>query len=97
MTTLATTCIFNARPVFFTALLVVGVLGCLDSADATSERKLNLSTPRQRMDVPKLKQNARPHLSSSCAEFGRGFVRLPGSDSCIRVGGGVEMGVGAVP
>ncbi|EKS31823.1 hypothetical protein HMPREF9696_04044 [Afipia clevelandensis ATCC 49720] len=39
---------------------------------------------------------ARPQRSA-CSEFGPGFVRMPGSDSCIRFGGGVGIGVGAVP
>ncbi|MGL4559325.1 MAG: hypothetical protein ACRCV5_17645 [Afipia sp.] len=40
---------------------------------------------------------ARQRPSTSCAEFGAGFVRMPGSDSCIRFGGGVGIGVGTVP
>jgi hypothetical protein len=79
-----------------TASLLVTALAWPDAALAQSERKLDLSTPKQRTDAPKPKQNARPR-STSCAEFGPGFVRLPGSDSCTRMGGGVEMGVGAVP
>lgn len=39
---------------------------------------------------------ARPQRSA-CSEFGPGFVRMPGSESCIRFGGGVGIGVGAVP
>lgn len=48
-------------------------------------------------DTTKAKPLARSRPSASCAEFGPGFVRMPGSDSCMRFGGGVEMGVGAVP
>jgi hypothetical protein len=33
----------------------------------------------------------------SCAQFGAGFMRLPGSDNCVRFNGGVGMGIGAVP
>lgn len=33
------------------------------------------------------------HPMKSCPEFGPGFVRLPGSDTCIRIGGFVEGGV----
>jgi len=39
-------------------------------------------------------QAVRPRQPSSCSEFGAGFVRAPGSDTCVRVGGGVEAGVG---
>ncbi|CAN5308691.1 hypothetical protein BH10PSE11_BH10PSE11_06290 [soil metagenome] len=48
-------------------------------------------------DTAKAKPLARSRPSASCAEFGPGFVRMPGSDSCIRLGGGVGIGVGAVP
>lgn len=60
-------------------------------------KDLDLRTPRQRTDTPKPRHVARPRPSASCAEFGPGFVRMPGSDSCIRFGGGVGLGVGAVP
>lgn len=48
-------------------------------------------------DTAKVKPLARSRPSASCAEFGPGFVRMPGSDSCMRFGGGVGIGVGAVP
>ncbi len=30
----------------------------------------------------------------SCAEFGAGFVRVEGSDTCVRLGGSIGIGVG---
>jgi hypothetical protein len=72
-------------------------------ASAAHAQQMETKTPRQRPQVakpghaPKQKPPARPRASTSCSEFGAGFVRMPGSDSCIRFGGGVEMGVGAVP
>ncbi len=29
-----------------------------------------------------------------CSEYGAGFVRMAGSDTCVRVGGGIDAGVG---
>jgi len=43
---------------------------------------------------PAAKPVSRPHTTSSCAEFGAGFARLPGSDTCVRIGGSIEAGVG---
>lgn len=37
----------------------------------------------------------RPREKTSCAEFGTGFVRAPGSDTCVRAGGAIDIGVGA--
>lgn len=32
--------------------------------------------------------------AKSCAEFGAGFVKLEGSDTCVRIGGSLSIGVG---
>jgi hypothetical protein len=32
--------------------------------------------------------------SNSCAEFGAGFVKVEGSDTCVKVGGYVSIGAG---
>ena len=31
--------------------------------------------------------------ATSCAEFGAGFVRAEGSDTCVRIGGSIGIGV----
>lgn len=51
--------------------------------------------PRQRATTPPDQPIAKPRQATSCAQFGAGFVRVPGSDSCVRLGGGVDVGVGA--
>lgn len=48
----------------------------------------------QNIEAQKPVQTVRPRQPSSCSEFGPGFVRAPGSDTCVRVGGGVDVGVG---
>jgi Porin subfamily len=30
--------------------------------------------------------------SKACPEYGPGFVKLPGSDTCVKIGGSVEAG-----
>ncbi len=52
--------------------------------------------PQARTQDQPLKPSPR-RQPAACSEFGPGFVRMPGSDSCIRFGGGVGIGVGAVP
>mgnify|MGYP000865723958 CR=1 FL=1 len=32
--------------------------------------------------------------STTCAEFGPGFVKLEGSETCVKIGGGIGIGVG---
>ncbi|MBN8969401.1 MAG: hypothetical protein J0G95_13200 [Rhizobiales bacterium] len=36
----------------------------------------------------------RPAAGNPCAQFGAGFVVAPGSDTCVRIGGGIDIGVG---
>jgi hypothetical protein len=31
---------------------------------------------------------------NSCAAFGPGFVKLAGSDTCVKIGGAVSIGIG---
>ena len=49
----------------------------------------------QSTEAQKSVQPLRPRQPSSCSEFGAGFVRAPGSDTCVRIGGGVDIGIGA--
>ena len=47
-------------------------------------------TPRERSPQPK----PRPVASDPCAVFGPGFVRMSGSDTCIKLGGATSIGGG---
>jgi hypothetical protein len=52
-----------------------------------------LTGPRDqpRKEAPATKSRA----AKSCAEYGPGFIRIEGSDSCVRVGGAISVGVGS--
>ncbi|MBB5050551.1 hypothetical protein HNQ36_000499 [Afipia massiliensis] len=70
---------------------------------AAQAQQMDTKTQRQRPHAAKPdhtakhKPLARPRTTTSCSEFGAGFVRMPGSDSCVRFGGSVGIGVGTVP
>ena len=49
------------------------------------ERDVKVTSPRQKAVRP---------LQKSCAEYGPDFVRAEGSSSCVRIGGGIGIGVG---
>ena len=36
----------------------------------------------------------RPGVANSCAAYGAGFVKLEGTDTCVKIGGAVSIGVG---
>jgi Porin subfamily len=40
---------------------------------------------------PSKKSRATAHQEQSCSAFGAGFVKVPGTDACIKVGGWVTM------
>lgn len=69
---------------------------------AASAQQSDPKVKRQRPHAAPSHQTAKPQpvaraRPAPCVEFGSGFVRMPGSDSCIRFGGDVGIGVGAVP
>jgi hypothetical protein len=45
-------------------------------------------------DEPKLKKPEQDK-QKACAEYGPGFVKVEGTDMCVKVGGSVEAGAGA--
>jgi hypothetical protein len=65
------------------------------SAIASSAMAQTLTDPNPgtRSAHPSGKSAATKQPTKSCPEFGPGFVRMPGSDACIKVGGFVEGGV----
>ncbi|MCR6735405.1 MAG: hypothetical protein NVV83_15590 [Afipia sp.] len=66
----------------------------MTSASEAPNKRPGIDKTHSRGHVAAPRKAARPQ---ACGEFGPDFVRMPGSDSCIRFGGGVGMGVGAVP
>jgi hypothetical protein len=84
---------FHARRAIC-CLLVLTLCAAVNSAFAAPDKRPSISKKHTRSHASAPRKSVRPQ---SCSEFGAGFVRMPGSDSCIRFGGGVGMGVGAVP
>lgn len=75
-------------------LFALTLCAAVNSASAAPDKRPGIDKPHARNHVAAPRKAARPQ---SCGAFGAGFVRMPGSDSCVRFGGGVGMGVGAVP
>lgn len=78
-------------------LAVIGwtvLLALLPSTLSAQTKKAGTKTAKDTWQVDSTKPPKRAPAATSCAQYGAGFVRLPGSDSCIRMGGGLEVGVG---
>lgn len=76
------------RSVFIAILAMV-----LPAASALAEQPLapkpNKSVSTARQLPPK-----NPGARNSCAAYGPGFVKVDGTETCVRIGGAVSVGVG---
>ncbi len=75
----------------FVSLSLVGALSLTTAAWAQSQ------PPRERSAraVALKAKPARPlPARDSCADYGAGFVRVEGSNTCVKVGGAVSIGGG---
>lgn len=73
---------------FFLAMIVAMLAGSAALADPANRTKLDYATPLDRL--PPVKSAA----GNPCAAFGPGFVKVAGSDTCVKVGGAVRVDVG---
>jgi hypothetical protein len=59
------------------------------SAEPSGARKPDKSATSDRLLPVK-----RPGAVNSCGAYGAGFVKLEGTDTCVKIGGAVSIGVG---
>ena len=76
----------------FLAMIIVVVSPSVVLADPANRTKFDLSTPLDRL--PPTKSTGTGN-GNPCAAFGPGFVKVQGTDTCVKVGGRVDVG-GAV-
>jgi Porin subfamily len=75
---------------YFLAMLVAALSGSAVLADPVNRPKPDYATPPDRLPPPK------SAAGNPCAAFGRGFVKVEGTDTCVKVGGAVQVDVGGV-
>jgi hypothetical protein len=76
---------------YLLSLLVAVASGSAVLADSTGRGKFDFTTPPDRLPPPK------SATGNSCAAFGPGFVKVAGTDTCVKIGGSVQIdGGGAV-
>lgn len=79
-------------------LVLLSVIALVAPAAAEPQPRRTAPKPAPKT-APKTAPNSdRPKVvrpsRDPCAEFGPGFTRAPGSDTCVRFGGGIGVGVG---
>ena len=75
-----------------TIALLALALAPLSSARAQS---LDTKALGKKSDPPVARPKDRAGGMKACPEYGAGFYRLEGSDTCIRIGGGIRTDAGS--
>jgi hypothetical protein len=75
------------RSTIIAAIATLAVVG--DGAVAQTLTNPNPPTPSR--PPPAAKPDTSAHVKS-CSAYGAGFVNIPGTDACVKVGGSVTVG-----
>ncbi|MCA1453881.1 hypothetical protein I6F35_11720 [Bradyrhizobium sp. BRP22] len=70
-------------------ILIVALLPAIALAEQPKRPKSGKATASTK-SLP-MKRAGRP---GACAEYGAGFVKIEGSDTCIKIGGAIDIGGG---
>jgi len=89
------------RNVLFILALVLAISGAASAAtadqirpDRTSKSGVAPGHTARSATSSERASPKKPAAGNPCAQFGAGFVVAPGSDTCVRIGGGIDVGVG---
>jgi hypothetical protein len=70
-----------------TALVLTAMAA--SAAEQTGHRKSDKAAPSGKVLPLKLKTSG-----NSCAAYGAGFVKIEGTETCVKIGGAVSIGAG---
>lgn len=74
------------------ALTVIVMAGAAVFASCVMAQTLTQPNPPNKPSPPPSKKSrTTAHNEESCSAFGAGFVKVPGTDACVRIGGWVTM------
>jgi hypothetical protein len=71
---------------FLLAMIIAVFPGSAVLADPANHTKLDYATPLDRLPLAK-------SVGNPCAAFGPDFVKVAGTDTCVKVGGALSVGV----
>lgn len=79
-------------------IVVLALIACAASSGSLAQSSKStgpdLRPLGDRTIAPARKPNGRASGMKACPEYGAGFYRLAGTDTCVRIGGGVASDVG---
>jgi Porin subfamily len=80
------------RSTLSAAVIALGAtLSVVISADAVAQTLTNPNPPAPSRPPPAAKPD-RSSQVKSCSAYGAGYVNVPGTDACVKVGGSVTVG-----
>jgi len=84
----------GALPVIRTVALIAAVAGTfgLFASSVCAQTLADPSPPAKRSPPSAVQHNAKAKPAAqvkTCSDYGAGFVNVPGTDTCVRIGGGV--------
>jgi hypothetical protein len=74
--------------------LLIGIAMVLCSIAAAAEQPRSQKPDKPSMSG-KLQPLKRSNSANACAEYGAGFVKIEGTNTCMKIGGAVSVGAGA--
>lgn len=73
---------------------IIAVLLLAAPASAALAQSWDAKSLSKKPEAPAAKPKDRAGGMKACPEYGAGFYRLDGSDTCVRIGGGISADVG---
>ncbi|MGY2906960.1 hypothetical protein [Bradyrhizobium sp. URHC0002] len=70
------------------------VIMALVLPSVAAAEQLRLQKPDKAATSGKLLPLKRSNSASACAEYGAGFVKIEGANTCVKIGGAVSVGAG---
>ena len=73
------------------AIAVAAALFVVIGSDVGAQTLTNPNPPAPSRPPPPAKPDTSAHVKS-CSAYGAGYVNIPGTDTCVKVGGSVTVG-----
>jgi hypothetical protein len=74
------------------AVMAAAIVAAITPASGVRAQTLTDPNPPPKWSPPQANAKPRPAAhEKSCSAYGAGFVNVPGTDTCIKIGGWVEM------
>jgi Porin subfamily len=73
------------------AIAVAAALSVAIGSDAGAQTLTNPNPPAPSRPPPAAKPDTSANVKS-CSAYGAGYVNIPGTDTCVKVGGSVSVG-----